>query len=131
MSGPNAISSAQLARLIGTPGAPALIDARLQADAQADPHLLPTARSIPHSEIETLIPALQSRRAVVICARGRKLSEGAAALLRAGGISAEVLEGGHAAWRAADLPLLPATLMPQTALLVTRHRPKIDRIACP
>ena len=79
-------------------------------------HLLPTARSIPHSEIETLIPALQSRRAVVICARGRKLSEGAAALLRAGGISAEVLEGGHAAWRAADLPLLPATLMPQTAL---------------
>jgi len=29
------------------------------------------------------------------------------------------------------LPLVPAALIRQTALWVTRHRPRIDRIACP
>jgi len=128
MPGPNSISAAQLARLIGTPDAPLLIDVRLAEDAAADPFLLPTAVACPAQEVARLAAG---RPAVVICARGAKLSEGAAALLRAHGTPAEVLEGGQEGWRAAGLPLIPAALLPQTALWVTRHRPKIDRIACP
>lgn len=127
MPGPNAITPAQLARLIGLPDAPALIDVRLAEDAAADPFLIPTAQPC----IAQDITPLAGRQAVVICQRGAKLSEGAAALLRAHGTPAEVLEGGHAAWRAAGLPMVPAALLGQTALWVTRHRPKIDRIACP
>ncbi len=52
-------------------------------------------------------------------------------MLRAAGHQAEVLEGGNVAWVEAGLPLLPAALLPETALWVTRHRPKVDRIACP
>lgn len=123
----NSISPAPLMRLIGTPEAPTILDVRLEEDFAADPRLIPTARRCNH----TTPDAPAGAKVVVICARGKKLSEGAAALLRAGGIAAEVLEGGHAAWAAAGLPLLPAALMPETALWVTRHRPKIDRIACP
>lgn len=131
MPGPNAISPAQLARLIGTPDAPALIDVRVAQDHEDDPHQVPGSIWTPHDLIETLIPALHGRRAVVICKKGRKLSEGAAAILRQAGIPAEVLDGGTVGWRGAGLPLVPAVLLPATTLWVTRHRPKIDRIACP
>jgi hypothetical protein len=67
----------------------------------------------------------------VVCTRGRKLSEGAAAILRTKGWQAEVLEGGSEAWAAAGLPMIPRAALPRTSLWVTRHRPKIDRIACP
>lgn len=127
MPGPNTITPAQLMRLLGTPDAPALIDVRTGEDAAADPFRLPTATAARAQEV-SLPPG---RRAVVICQRGAKLSEGAAALLRATGTPAEVLEGGHLAWRAAGLPVLPVALLPHTALWVTRQRPKIDRIACP
>jgi hypothetical protein len=42
-----------------------------------------------------------------------------------------VLEGGHLAWAEAGLPLTPEAALPASSLWVTRHRPKIDRIACP
>jgi hypothetical protein len=70
-------------------------------------------------------------QAIVVCTKGRKLSEGAAAVLRTMGWQAEVLEGGTLAWEAAGLPMLPRAALPATNLWVTRHRPKIDRIACP
>jgi hypothetical protein len=75
-------------------------------------------------------------RAVVVCQKGLKLSEGVAAILRARGIAAEVLEGGFLAWRdSGGLLLSPAKLPSRDArgstLWVTRARPKIDRIACP
>lgn len=124
----SAISPAQLIRLIGTPDAPLLLDVRLPEDVGADPFLVPTARHVPYAEAG----AIQTDRpVVVICSRGRKLSEGVAALIRANGGQAEVLEGGHTAWRAAGLPVVPIALVAGTALWVTRHRPKIDRIACP
>jgi hypothetical protein len=82
---------------------------------------------VPH----LLVTAPKGARVIVTCQRGRKLSEGSAALLRSRGVQAETLEGGHVAWAEAGLPLVPAALMAQTALWVTRHRPKIDRIACP
>ncbi len=35
------------------------------------------------------------------------------------------------AWAEAGLPMIPIAALPATSLWVTRHRPKIDRIACP
>lgn len=123
------ITPAQAMRLIGTPDAPTLIDVRLPEDLDALPRLLPTSRLIPHTAIDALTDP--PGRAVVVCMRGRKLSEGAAAILRAKGWQAEVLEGGADAWSAAGLPMIPRAALPKTSLWVTRHRPKIDRIACP
>ncbi len=127
----NRIAPAQLFRLIGSADCPALIDVRTQDDAANDPFLIPTARRHPHERIEEQVPALEGRRVVVICARGLKLSEGAAALLRLHGIAAEVLDGGSEGWREAGLPRVPVGLVPPNGLWVTRHRPKVDRIACP
>ena len=75
--------------------------------------------------------------AIVICQRGKKLSDGVAAWLRtAGAASAETLAGGHAAWVEAGLPLVPQATLPARdkqgrTIWVTRARPKVDRIACP
>jgi rhodanese-related sulfurtransferase len=131
MPGFNSISPLQLARLIGTPECPALIDICTDADFAADPRLIPGAFRHPFDRIETLGPGLDGRAAVVICQKGQKLSEGAAALLRSHGIGAETLEGGALGWAAAGLPMIPAAALPPGDLWVTRHRPKIDRIACP
>ena len=123
------ITPNQLARLLGTPDAPLILDVRLDADAALDARLIPTALACAHADVARHANARQ--RVVVVCQRGRKLSEGAAAVLRALGHQAEVLEGGHAAWAAAGLPLVPLAALPQSRIWVTRHRPKIDRIACP
>lgn len=124
------ISPAQLMRLIGTPEAPIVLDVRVEDDFAADARLIPTARRLLHSEIDSVdLPG--GKPLVVVCERGLKLSEGTAAILRTRGQRAEVLEGGHAAWAAACLPLVPAAALPASRFWVTRHRPKIDRIACP
>lgn len=123
------ITPAQLFRLIGTPDCPLILDVRLPDDLAADPRLIPTAQAVIHTDVAAW--ADPTRRAVVTCQRGRKLSEGAAALLRTHGMQAEVLEGGHLGWAAAALPLVPLLALQATDLWVTRHRPKIDRIACP
>lgn len=127
MPGPNSMTPAQLGRLLGTPDAPLILDVRLAEDAAKDPRGIPTARRVAHAEVT----AAPGQKVVVVCQHGKKLSEGAAALLRCQGALAEVLEGGHAAWAEAGLPLIPFVLLPDTGLWVTRHRPKIDRIACP
>ena len=129
MPQPNHITSAQLLRLIGLPDCPTLLDVRLPEDVARDPRLVPTSLRLWHDACDPF--PLQTRRVVVICARGRKLSEGVAALLRSQSIAAEVLEGGAVAWAEANLPMVPIDALPQTNLWVTRHRPKIDRIACP
>lgn len=131
MPQPNQITPAQLMRLIGLPDAPAIVDVRLDQDLQDDPRLIPTAFHHPHDQFDPAPDRLRNQRVVVVCAGGRKLSEGVAALLRAQSISAEVLEGGSRAWAAAALPMLPLAALPATNLWVTRHRPKVDRIACP
>ncbi len=129
MPGHNLISAQQLARLIGTPEAPAILDVRLPEDLAALPRLIPGSVVVPHDMMDPV--SLTGRRAVVVCMRGKKLSEGAAALLRLQGIPAEVLDGGSAAWAEAALPMVPMAALPSSHLWVTRHRPKIDRIACP
>ncbi len=130
----NEISATNLMRLIGTPDAPDILDVCIDPDFDDDPRLIPTARRCPHDQIEALVPELTGRRVVVVCQKGKKLSQGVAAMLRAHGIKAELLEGGNFGWRDAGLPLIPAASMPRPlrgAVWVTRHRPKIDRIACP
>ena len=123
------IDPAQLMRLIGTPDAPVVLDLRLPEDLAADAMLIPTSICIQSTDL----PAAQwqGRHVVVVCLRGRKISQGAAAVLRLQGVKAEVLTGGTEGWRAAGLPVVPAKLAAPAALWVTRHRPKVDRIACP
>lgn len=126
----NEISPANLMRLIGTPQCPVIIDVSIDEDFENDPHLVPTAFRQPHPEISDLLDRLQNLDVVCVCQKGLKLSHGAAAQLRANGIKAQVLEGGNYAWRDAALPRVPANAVPGSRW-VTRHRPKIDRIACP
>ena len=128
MPQPNQITPAQLSRLIGTPEAPVVLDVRLAEDAAALPRVIPTSRRMAH---DAALPEDLGPHVVVVCVRGRKLSEGVAAMLRTRGIAAEVLEGGTEAWAAAGLPMVPMATLPAGPLWVTRHRPKIDRIACP
>lgn len=135
MAGPNEISVPQLLRLIGTPDGPRIIDVTTDDDHALDPALIPGAIRLPHDDIGA-ISAQAGPRAVIVCQRGRKLSHGVAAQLRASGISAEVLEGGMIGWRDGNGPAVPDAQVPDRTpdgktLWVTRHRPKIDRIACP
>ena len=125
------ISPPQLSRLVGTPDCPLILDVRTDDDVALDPRLIPTATRLAHLDAAQVMPDDRNRPIVVSCQRGRKLSEGVAAILRARGFRAEVLEGGHLAWAEAGLPLIPRASLPPTRYWVTRHRPKIDRIACP
>ena len=124
------ITPAQAFRLIGTPEAPVIFDVRTAEDVAALPRMIPTSRHLPHTAIAAMtdLPG----RAIVACTKGKKLSEGAAAWLRSQGWQAEVLEGGTLAWEATGLPMLLLAALPAPGTpWVTRHRPKIDRIACP
>jgi len=136
MPAPDEITVAQLVRLIGTPEAPLVLDVRIPEDQAADPRFIPGAESREFRRVAEWGPALAGRRVVVSCQRGLKLSQGVAAWLRHLGIAAETLEGGHQAWVAARAPLVTPTHLPSCdaqgrTLWVTRHRPKVDRIACP
>lgn len=131
-----AISPDKLARLIGTPRAPLIIDVR-EADAlSGDPRLLPGSVHFPYETAQTWAAGYRGQSVAVACQRGKKLAEGAAAWLRHFGATAEIVEGGFEAWRDAGLPLVPLAAIPRrnadgSTLWVTRARPKIDRIACP
>jgi len=133
MASPTEITPAQLARLIATPDCPRIIDMRIDADFDDDPRLIPGASRWPHSQTDALP---DGRKYILYCQKGLKLSQGAAALLRTRGITAETLIGGQFAWRDAGLPMITARALPPRdlqgrTLWVTRQRPKIDRIACP
>src|SRR5271169_3217031 len=133
---PTSISTDKLARLIGTPNTPALIDVRTDDDFAGDARLVPgSVRRNPH-EVADWGKEFAGRSAVVVGRRGQQLAQGAAAWLRHLGVKAEVLEGGFEGWKAAKLPLVPASKLPAhdaqgRTVWVTRARPKIDRIACP
>lgn len=136
MPAPNEITVSQLNRLIGTPECPRIVDISIDPDFAADPYLIPGSWRHPHTDIPGLITRLDGQRAVVTCQKGIKLSQGMATWLRAEGVNAEYLQGGMYGWRdAPDTMRVPADAIPQSVdgatLWVTRHRPKIDRIACP
>lgn len=136
MASPLKITIAQLARLIGTSSAPVIIDVRTAEDFDEDPRIIPAAIRHPFSDIESLADSLPNKTVVVYCQKGFKISEGAAAILRARGVRAEVLEGGQFGWRDAQLPMVNWPSIPKIndqsqSVWVTRTRPKVDRIACP
>ena len=136
MPPPNMISSAQLSRLIGQPDTPELIDVRIDEDRALDPRILPGSVRRHVGDVAAWATEFTGRRTIIICQRGLKLSQGAAAWLRHEGVEAESLEGGFETWVTSGLPLVrPDMLPPRDAKLrtvwVTRARPKVDRIACP
>jgi rhodanese-related sulfurtransferase len=136
MSSINSISVEKLARLVGTPHCPVLVDVRTDDDFKADPRLVPGAARRPHGDVSDWAGEFAGRSAIVVCQKGEKLSEGVAAWLRHGGVPADALEDGFVGWKKAGLPLVPTARMPKLdrhgrTVWVTRSRPKVDRIACP
>jgi rhodanese-related sulfurtransferase len=137
MPAPDAITCEQLAKLVGTPRCPTLLDVRSETVRAADPRLIPAARPLdPAPEALAALAATLPGPVVTICRSGHHRSQGAAALLRHLGLAAEYLEGGQTAWVAAGLPLVDLSKITARdaegrSRWVTRSRPKIDRIACP
>jgi rhodanese-related sulfurtransferase len=137
MSSINSISPEKLARLIGVPHCPALIDVRTKEDFEADPRFVAGAVRRGQDSVSDWASEFTDRAAIVIDQTGGAPGEGVAAWLRhMGASSAEVMAGGHAAWVKADGPLVPESKLPPRDQLgrtiwVTRSRPKVDRIACP
>jgi len=132
----SAITPEKLLRLLGTPKAPAILDVRSAEDFDADPCLVPASRRRDYKDVQAWAAEFHNRNVVCLCQHGGKLSEGVAAWLRLAGAAAEILDGGLDAWRAAGLPLIPVSILPDAnasgaTVWVTRARPKIDRIACP
>lgn len=130
------IPSEKLARLIGTPKCPALLDLRCDADFESVPRLIPGATRRPWANVDDWASTFTGRPVIAICRDGREVSEGVAATLRAAGAAAEHLEGGTEGWAAERRPMVPVARLPARngygrTLWVTRARPKIDRIACP
>ncbi|MGO7180268.1 chromate resistance protein ChrB domain-containing protein [Rhizobium brockwellii] len=129
------ISPEKLNRLIGTPGAPCIIDVRTEEDFALDPRLVPGSIRRAHDDVASCVGGVDAEAVVVVCQRGGKLSHGVAAYLRHAGIDAESLEGGFEAWIAGGLAVpeekLPRRDAEGRTVWVTRARPKIDRIACP
>ena len=131
-----AISPDRLARLIGTPRCPVLIDVCTPEDHALDPRVIPGAIRRDFAGVAEAAAEFAGRNVVVICQKGLKLSQGVAAWLRHAGIAAENLEGGNLEWARLGLPLVPLAKLPARdargrTVWVTRARPKIDRIACP
>jgi rhodanese-related sulfurtransferase len=129
------ITPDKLNRILGTPGAPVLIDVRIDEDFATDARLIPGSGRRGYRDVATWASTITGP-AVVICQQGKKLSHGVAAHLRHVGIQAEVLEGGFEAWRRTEGNLVPDDKLPPRdpqgrTIWVTRSRPKIDRIACP
>lgn len=129
------ISAQQLSRLVGLPKALTIIDVRMPEDFDADPRTLPTTIRRDHRTVHDWAGEYAGQDVVVVCQKGLKLSQGAAAWLRHAGANAEVLEGGFEAWRGAAGLLVKTDKVKRgesgCTQWVTRARPKIDRIACP
>src|SRR5215213_8868226 len=103
MSALNAISPDKLLRLIGTGNCPAIVDVRDSAS-----HLVPASRPAAADDLESWAGDLIGP-AVVLCHYGQSRSAGVAAMLRARGVDAEILEGGFGAWQSARFPTVDAS----------------------
>ena len=132
----NSISVDKLARLIGTPRAPAILDVRTEDDFAGNQALIPGAVRRAWADVAQWASQYRGQQVIVACRAGHGVSQGAAAWLRQSGAEAEALDGGLEAWTDAGLPLVPQSALPALdaegrTVWVTRARPKVDRIACP
>jgi len=124
------IKPRELYERLGTAQAPIVLDVRRAADIAADDRPIVSARRRDPGDVARWGRDLVGHNVVVHCVHGHKVSQDAAAALRALGVDAAVLDGGIAAWRDAGLPTRRAVAA-TPGRWVTRERPKIDRIACP
>ncbi len=136
MPAPDTITVAQLARLVGTPDAPIIVDVRIADDNAVNSRMLPASTSRDHRTVSAWATAYAREPVAVVSQRGQKIAQGTAAWLRHVGAHAEYLEGGFEAWRQANNLLIQPRHVPARdnegrTVWVTRSRPKIDRIACP
>src|SRR5690348_2163249 len=136
MATPETITVAQLARLVGTPEAPVVVDVRIDTDHSTDPRMLPASIRRSHKDVAGWADQYAGQSVAVVCQWGKKLSQGVAAWLRHAGARAENLEGGFEAWLKSGGLLVRPDHVPNRdrqgrSVWVTRARPKIDRIACP
>jgi rhodanese-related sulfurtransferase len=127
-----AITVDKLARIVGTPNAPIVID--LGQDTVQ--HTIPGVLRRTVSTLPDWAASLVGRSVIVVCEDGGAKSQGAAAWLRQAGVDAGHLEGGSRAWTKAGHPVVDQAAVPLRdaagrTLWVTRARPKVDRIACP
>jgi len=131
------ITPKQLWNCIATHEAPQIVDVRRHDAFAQSPHLLPGATWRDASLARNWsTDFIRDKPIVVACKAGHELSQLAVAQLRAGGLDARVLEGGHEGWAAAGLPFVDKLALDRFApshpsLWVTRRRPKLDRVACP
>lgn len=143
------ISPLELARRLGRPDAPLLLDVRRRPRFDESGGLLPGARYCAPEDVAALANSETPREAVVYCVYGHNVSEDAVRILRAAGWDAKRLEGGLeggepgvdaaadvAAWSATPLPRIRkrpdlGVSGERPSRWITRARPKIDRVACP
>src|SRR5262245_17224049 len=129
MPSPTEITVLQLARLVGLPGAPAIVDVRKDEEFKSDPRLVPTARRHSCPGGTEWCRRYGGQPIVVVCQTGRTRSQATAAQLRHEGLDAKTLEGGHEAWCEARQPLVRAERIPPPdkegrTVWVTRARPQ-------
>ena len=120
MPAPGIITVSQLSRLVGTPDAPRIVDVRTEEDFASDPRTLPgSVRRDVHS-VADWADGFGPGPVAVVCQRGQKLSQGAAAWLRHLGTPAETLEGGFDVWAASGGACwsAPTTFRPGTPAAV-------------
>jgi rhodanese-related sulfurtransferase len=131
----HAISATTLARSLGTPAHPLVIDVRREPAFAASPHLIcGSIRRRPEAIAEWQAELTIGQSVVVACVHGHEVGQSAAATLRDRGLDACHLEDGIEGWIAAGLPHLQKSATydgTKATRWVTRARPKIDRIACP
>ncbi len=127
----SSISPTELYARLGTAAAPTVVDVRRRADFATAGELIVSAYHRDPDEVEHWRKDLpRGRQVVVHCVRGREVSQGVAAALRATGVDAVYLQDGITGWIAEALPT-HRTIGATPGKWVTREHPKIDRIACP
>jgi rhodanese-related sulfurtransferase len=136
MSAINTISIDKFLRLIGTDRCPQVIDVRRDEEFSADNRFIPASLRRCAESVGDGAGEFAAHHAVVVCETGTTPSAGVAAWLRHAGVHADTLGGGVAAWRKAELAMVPENRLPPRDRLgrtiwLTRARPKVDRIACP
>ena len=106
MAAINSINSDKLYRLIGTPGAPLVIDVRTQAERAQ--HSIEGSVHQPLNGLRAATLGVPKKRPLVVfCAGGYRSSIAASLLQREGFTNVSELAGGMTAWESAGLPVSP------------------------